>query len=234
MTRALELIRTATHKLRNENMMQFLPFAPCTPNLLFLFWVLKSTLKKEKQPTCHEPAAKSPNISWLSWRSRHDFQLSRFTKISWKSSETIDSRLYTNMKVQLFVAALIAGNFVCGPPRGMGRWKDEKRDPGLFRVTGWNTQPSYVGITIKHNGDPYHNRRVFFVAHVWCFFCEKSLSYCLECVVFFGGCGEGFLGTEWRDVNTRGVTTLPSQISGICRMCNNLNHIPNNYHSLNM
>jgi len=72
MTRALDLIRTATNKLRDENMMQFLTLE--IPNLLFLFWVLKSTLKKQETANIPRTTPQNPptSTSWLSWRNRHD------------------------------------------------------------------------------------------------------------------------------------------------------------------
>lgn len=181
-------------------MMQFLTL--CILTFCFFFGSSSQPLKNKKQPTCHEPPPKIPQLQHHGFLGAivmtcHDFQRTLHPP---KSAENpaicFDSRLYTNMKVQLFVAALIAGNFVFGPPRGIGRWKNqkkvggsEKRDPSYVGIT---TNQSIMGIIIM--------RRVFFVAHVWCFFCEKRLSYCLECGFFLGGLWRRFSpGTDWRD-----------------------------------
>ena len=66
----------------------------------------------------HPP--KSPNFNIMAFLAQSSWLVMTFNERFTHQNPAIcfDSRLYTNMKVQLFVAALIAGNFVFGPPRG--------------------------------------------------------------------------------------------------------------------
>ena len=78
-------------------------------------------------------------------------------------SPFVAPRLYTNMKVQLFVAALIAGNFLCNI---IEKWIDpagtECKTQGIFRP--WVSH----GYPMSDPLDPFHEFSIVHDRKSWC------------------------------------------------------------------